>query len=227
VEAEAMDIMFERACEQVRDGEISGNDFIARTRDVWARLAVYVLRKWRAPAWFGQEDVEHQLMMSGWKHVWMYEPARAKGVTIGRYVVWNAVSEAKKELHKMRAAKRHRRADSAPSRFDLPLSALVGEDSSVDELLDAIASVKPDQEDAVERAWAMKRALDACETPTERQVIRALGETGDFVDGAAYLYEDKKRRRALGLKSKSHASTVTVRAAMTVARRLVQQSVAA
>lgn len=202
-------------------GEITFTAFTKHTRVAFARMANHLLRRWTAPSWMVPEDVVQELYLGVWVSLSTYDPSR--GVTIGRYLVWNAMNRAKRALHKARGATIHGSADRSPSNIERPLSAY-GEPGDGDLLAEVLLAEAPQAERVMiaheDRAMAVTRALQACESATERVAVIALEEGGD-VDGAArVLYDHPPFRVALGFVSPTQARRYVRTACTVVAKRL-------
>jgi DNA-directed RNA polymerase specialized sigma24 family protein len=208
--------VLERGLLAVRDGRETFDSFARRTMPHWERLAQYILRRWRQPAWVSDADVVQDLLVAAYDAVWTYDPS--KGPTIEGYAVYSAVDHAKKRAHKARGAKLHRTADRNPSRMELGTVTLWGEDAPrrVEEALQQ----EPTQEDALTQREALQRARAVCRSEGERCVIRTLAQAADLVEGAMMLYADPEARLACRLLNETHAARVTTEVVLEVAERL-------
>jgi DNA-directed RNA polymerase specialized sigma24 family protein len=215
----------EKQCEQVLAGRITFTAFFRATHAEFTRMANYLLRRWVAPIFQSAEDIVQELYLGAHGAMFGDKPwDPSRGVSLTRYVVYNAMAYAKRKLHKARGAKLSGSADRNPSCFEIPFSLLGADATFADYFGDHLASDTPDPEHLIERAQekrdSIARALAACETPRERIAIIALEEGGD-VDGAgAVLYDDYPTRIALRLGSEQHAARYVARAAQSVAQRL-------
>jgi len=88
----------QRELEQLADGRLTFDGFARATRLEWFRLASYLLRRWQAPADVGLEDLVQEMLLEAWRISDRFDPRRGK--TIQQYVTWNAVTRAKKWLHR-------------------------------------------------------------------------------------------------------------------------------
>lgn len=95
-----------------RDGEISFDELARATAEDWQRLAGHLMGKWHLPVTVTTDDVEQELLLACWQHVGRWDSDR--GVTLSRYVVWNACALAVAFIHRQREA--HRRRGTSPSR---------------------------------------------------------------------------------------------------------------
>jgi hypothetical protein len=168
-------------CEQARAKEISTNVFFRKTDAMWERLTTYILRRWKSPSWYGREEVKQELMMGVWKAIGDFLPGR--NVDIGRYVLWNAVDDAKCRLHKARGANMHRRRDHETSlacHVERTFTAFTRGDEAREVTLEARHSMPPNQEACI----AIQAAMAVCERDFERFVVQILAAGGDLVDAA-------------------------------------------
>lgn len=214
----------ERHLHLVLDGRITWTVFERATRAEFERMALYLLRRWVPPAWYTVEDVVQELLIGTTICVW--EWSKSFGPTLSRYVVYNAISYAKRELHRARGAKLSGTADKNPSRFERPLSSFGLEDEG-DAIADAILAEEPvaeqtmiDAEEKAERAnEGLATALEACTNETERAVIAMVAGAGDVEAGAETFYGDMDYRIGLRLVSEEHALRVVHRTVKAVAKR--------
>ncbi len=206
------------------DGRITYAVFARATRREFERLANHLLRRWAPPAWYVADDVVQELLLGAWSCMWDWCPKL--GPTLSRYVVYNAMSHAKRALHKARGAKLSGTSDKNPSRFERPLSSF-GLDGDGEAMAESILAEEPlaerlmieREEEEARRAEAVTIALDACRTPTERAVILAIAATGDASGGAEVIYSDIDARIDLRLVSEDHALRLVLRTASAVVTR--------
>lgn len=208
----------------VLDGRITYGAFVTATREIFERLACRLIRHWTPPAWVTAEDLVQELYLGAWTHVWHYEPILSNGTTLERFVIYNAMSQAKRELHRARGAKLSGCADKNPSNMELPISSIGMTAAESDALAEALLAVEPEAEtemvQAEERQAAIARALDACVTKKEHTAMLAIVEAGDIDGGAIMLYRDFDTRIALRLSSEEHAVRFVARTAITVMSRI-------
>lgn len=207
----------DQALERLRDGRSTFDEFVSVTREQWSSMARYIMRKWRLPEWAHLEDIEQELLFAVWSCLWNYEPSR--GVPLKRYVVFNALDRAKKQMHKVRGASYGGRGvDFNPSRIELPFttySVLFDQ-----EWIDKILCVDPDQIDRLEKQDSVKRVQRTCRSSREWYAVRALGETGSIEMSARLIYSDPDSRLDCRLRNENHALRVVEKAAMDVAERM-------
>jgi len=211
---------FERQLHAAFERRLAFDAFVRTTDREFARMANYLLRRWVPPAWYAFDDVMQELTIGAWSYVYRWDATR--GVSLARYVVFNAITAAKRELHRARGAKLSGSQDRNPSRFERPLSSF-GLDDEGDALAESILA-----EDALaervliareNRVTAIGEAFASCQNETERAVIRALASTEDVDASAGEIYEDIDRRISLRLVSEDHARRVVMRTAGAVIAR--------
>ena len=199
---------FDSLVSALRDGRLTAHVFFTKTRAVWERLARYLLRRWRVPAWYSEEEVMQELMLAGYHFVWKYDPERSKGRTIARYVTWNALDKAKKEIHVVRQARLSGDADCNPSRIDRLFSTYE---------VPPEPQIEATQEEGIERQEAVAEAANQFATARERMVVQALAENRGNVEDTA-------------LQMSSHAAFTgaldAARFVVSVAEKLVAQAAA-
>lgn len=206
----------------VRRGVTDFASFVRQTRAEFRAMAGYLLRRWRAPESLTPEDLEQELYLGAWKHLWRYEPEYAAhfGTTLEQYVTFNAITDAKRELHKARGVKLSGSPDKVPSCIARPLSRI----REGEALAEMILREEPGQERAMilreDRAEAFHRALDACECPRERIAVLTIAEVDDVDAAGRALYDDADARRALCLGNEDAAIRFVAQHAVRVAARL-------
>lgn len=212
-------MIFNEAIALLHDGRLDFTAFYRETLPSWERLARYLLRRWKAPAWVELDEVVQDLVLGAWESVWCYSEPLANGRPLHDFVQWNAVDKAKKKLHKMRGAKLSGNADSNPSHYETPLSSF----EATSEWLDGLLQHGAEQHDIAERKQRIERA---CRTEAERRAIRALSETGDIIQGAILLFGDDEARQLCGLQTPRDAGRFVASTAFAVAQRLNRQEAA-
>ncbi len=214
----------EKQCTSVLAKRITFNAFMTATRNEFTRLAHALIRKWTPPSWADIGDIVQELYIGAWTTLFGKKPFNpARGVKLSRYVVFNAMSHAKRALHKARGAKLSGSADRNPSHIEKPLSAYGAADEG-ELLLERLLDDEPVAEQimimAETREEAIDRALRACTSARERVAIIAIEEGGDMDGAGRVLYDDFPTRIALRLGSEEHAARYVSRAAHDVAARL-------
>lgn len=214
----------ERHLHLVLDGRITYAAFVAATKAEYERMALYLRRRWIPPASYEVSDVVQELLLGTWFCVWEWVPGR--GPSLSRYVIYNAMSSAKRALHKARGAKLSGSADRNPSHYEHTFSSF-GNDGEGDLLAETLLAEEPiaetiliEQEERAEiQRAAVEGALAACHSDTERAVIRALAAGGGLEEGVEVIYADIDQRLSMRLMSEAHALRVVTRTARTVLER--------
>lgn len=202
---------FDESAGAFRDGRMTATEFFRDTHSTWERMARYLLRRWRAPAWVDLEELVQELQIGAIQSLWCYSACLARGRTLAEYVEWNAIDYAKKKLHAMRGANRSGNADANPSRFEKPFSSFSREGPAFE------FRVEADQE----RQYEIKRAIErVCTTVRERYAIDAFLRAGDIVTGAVELFADVEKRRICGLTRPRDAGRLVANAAFALAQQL-------
>lgn len=211
----------EKQLASVLAGRIGYDGFVRATQREFNALAGSLMRRWRTPAWHTPEDVVQDLYLGAWilLQVKKFDPTR--GVTLARWVVYNAMSFAKREIHKARGAKLSGSADRNPSNYEKPLTEF-GEHG--DAIAEAILAEEPAAEQLMiekqERDESVRTVLRACASGRERIAVRAIHLEGDVESAARMLYEDLDSRIALHLGSEEQAIKYVSRTARAVVERI-------
>lgn len=204
----------------VRDGRISFDQMVAETRQQFRAMAGYLARRWTPPACTTLDDIVQDLYLGAWLSIWNWQEGR--GPTLARYVVYNAISTAKRALHKARGAKLSGSPDKNPSRIETPLSTF----PKGDELAAMLLVEDAEQEERLiareTREEAMKRAIEACETSCERVAMLTIIEGGSVEDAAKLLYDNTDAKIGLMLHSEEHTARWIYREASAVVDRLTE-----
>lgn len=201
---------FRTLCSALYDGRITFDDFAAATRERWRKYAEYLARRWRQPAWNAVEDIEQELLLAVWETIWRFDPARANGAAIDKFVAYNALDRAKKACHRARKAKMSRTQDKNASRFEIPFCAF--EDEETRAMLEIV--VEPEQEKGLVRRASVDDARAACTTEESELAVEAFAIEGSISAAADRLFGDFAIREACGFESTEHAE-VFVRTAVT------------
>lgn len=208
-------------CHLARTKQITFSDFYARTKLEWRRISRSILRRWDVPTWFGEQDVEQELILAAWRatHTWR----DGRGVAIGRFVVWNAYTMGKRAVHRARLGKRaHRNEAITKSRYEVFANDLVarpGEPTEVDGA-SVLAIEQPTQEVEAVRASVIRLAIPKARHTADALALRALAAVGgrSIDDAATLLYDHPGARLACRLLSEEHAGQVVAGAVAHMAR---------
>lgn len=212
----------------MRDGQITFEQFVDKTRKDFFLLASRLLQRWSSPPWFSVDDAEQELYLGAWNYIWRFEDAKgeAKGVTIERYVVFNAMSQAKRELHRARGVALGGSPDRKISNFEATLSS-IGEEGDGDRLLSLLYDPPIAEETIIEhqeKKRATKKMLKVCETVEESVVVLAIKKAGSLDEAGTVLYNNFDRRIQFRLGSESKAEKFVLRHAKALAKRAQEQS---
>jgi hypothetical protein len=211
----------ETQLQALRAGAIGFTRFAYLTRADFGRMAAYLLRRWKTPTWFVEEDVVQELLFAASEHARTWDPAR--GVPLARYVAWNAARVAKRWMHKARGVSINGSPDRKVSRFELPFSALGDVDEEGDDFIARIADGTASAEDILaartETVAVAQTLLDACWTPRERRAVEAVKQTGDHERAGRHLYDNVEHRIELRLGSEEKAEAFVTRTVAEVWRR--------
>lgn len=178
--------------EKVVRGEQGFAAFAKATREDWRALAKYILCRWSCPDAVEQADVEQELLLGAWRALRTFDAGRG---ALHGYVVFMAVTAAKRWCHEQRNA--HRRRDTSTPRFPMALSRV---DLQVEDVLVAPAR----QEEHVYRREVIERIM-AGASRRERLCIQTLLERGSVEQAAQVLYADATLRRSLRWNSEADA----------------------
>lgn len=96
------------------EGVEAFDEFARSTDGYWSVLARTLHERWVMPAGVEASDIKQELLLSAWQAAIDYDPSR--GVPMRTHVVWRAVHEARRWIHRQRNAKR--RSCRAPSRCE-------------------------------------------------------------------------------------------------------------
>lgn len=206
----------DRILHQVRDGYATFDDLMRETSSDFRSLALYLMRRWTPPAWATTEDFVQELYLGAWGAIWRWEPNRSS-MTLRKYVTYNAVAAAKRELHRARGAGVSGSPDKRPSHIETPID--------MHEDMRARTLSEPAEQEArlliqEERAEALAYALEVCESEGEREILKAIGRTGSVTTAAKVLYNNPTKRRKRQWDNEQHAERDALRAARKVVARL-------
>ncbi len=218
----------ERHLHLLRDGEIDFTDFASATKPDIAKLGAHLMRRWGNPTWFTLDDLMQEMMIGVWHYIHRWDSSR--GVSISRYVTWNAMNRAKRALHKARGAMDLAYADTEPSHMEWSIEDCAQGDNFewqntqdwVDKYLSEEASAESLLGEFQERTIFLAPFFEACETKKERHAISAIRDAGT-IDGAGnLLFDDYDRRLACRVGSERRARNFITTHATRVAARVSQ-----
>lgn len=173
-------------------GVITFAVFVRQTEPEWMRLAAWLHRRWSIPASMEPGDVMQELLTGAWEAARAFDVAR--GTDPARFVIWTAITRAKKSINRERGALR--RDDRAPSRHPIALSWLVREGT---ETRVSVVADQPGQHDRAEAIEALA-CMVAGLPPGELDAVLAYVAAGGNEERAgAVLYGSTRMRLALRL----------------------------
>lgn len=194
---------FNDACRAVCEGRISFAQFAILTRSLWGYLAERMMRRWPPGPGVAIDDVTQDLLVAAWESFGRYDARR--GVAVNKYVLFNAIDRAKKQLHRSRGAGQAR--DHGASRVPLP-----GRNWSVED--DRVVLGKAAKVVEIESLLDHKRTLEqymAGLTREDRVVVEALVAAGSCGAAAVLIYNRYQDRLRLRLGSDEAAERYVVR----------------
>jgi hypothetical protein len=188
-------------------GAIGFGEFARVTRGDWLKLAAHLMMKWTPPAGVTREDVSQELLLAAWLFVGQWDESR--GVSLPRFVVWNAIDKAKKWLHKQRGAKRQR--DNDEGRFHRSVSSYCSESGQNWTITRLSVQYAPEVGIDLERT--VSALLEGSGGIRKAAALRAyLEASGDVIEAARRLYGDPAQR-LLCRFGNDQAAVIAVRAA--------------
>jgi hypothetical protein len=174
--------------------------------------------RWDLPAWLDVDDIEQELLLAAWRHVWKFDPAKVKRNGIEYYTVWNACEHTRKLATVARIGRRPNRGEGKgmASCYEIPFSSIDSEHSHETmrcvstEWVEGLASVPPTQERTVAVRWVFERAGrrthgNSRKARDARFVFAALSVAGEAEAAAAVLYESAEVREACQISSEDEA----------------------
>lgn len=220
------DQSMEEACVLLFSGRTTFNEFAQATRTHWWRLARHICKWWPPPGWMTIADVAQELLLGAHLHIWRFDASR--GVAIGKFTVWNAMSEAKYAVHAARGVSLHGNPDRVKrGNVEKPLSSYIRAGSSADDadhfieglLLARGVVTEATQEEDASQMQAVERALRACTSDAERAAVEALAEAkGDFAEAARAVCANDRARKAVGIRGRAKPDEHETAAARAVVR---------
>lgn len=187
----------------VRAGRLTFDQFARQTSTRWRYLAEQLLRHWSAPAAVDADDLCQELLIGAWAVLPRWQPAR--GASIDRFVVFNAMTTAKRWLHVQRGVKRTRvgpHPDRVPSRHAIAVA-------------DPEVQTDADQTDIIDakrrHAAAMMR-IGSLPSDRDRICASLVARTGSIDRAADLLWSDQDMRRRCGFQSHSQTRRQVYRA---------------
>jgi DNA-directed RNA polymerase specialized sigma24 family protein len=191
-------------------GEITFARFVRRTEGEWMRLAAWLHRRWSIPASMEVGDVMQELLIGAWEAGRSFDDTR--GTDPARFVIWSAITRAKKAINRERGALR--RDDRAPSRHPIAVSRLARDGGEgLTETRVSVVAIDPTQyerAEAIEHVVSLVAGLPAGEIDA---VLAYVAAAGNEELAALTLYGSTRMRLALRLGCEDDAR-MHVRAAV-------------
>lgn len=189
--------------EALWDDDLTFQQFVHLTRDDWTRLARTIRKRWRIPPGVEFEDVRQEMLLAAWNAVGNWH--EGNGMALAPFVVWKAVTRAKRWINGQRNAPR--RSDRAASRYPVSFSVLMPADGDdVEAFAASLAYVYPNQEQHAEMREQALEAFGRCRTEREQVLLQLLLEEMGSVDHAIRrIVENPELRLALGLGGPNHS----------------------
>jgi hypothetical protein len=187
----------------LRDGRITFDAFAQQTSTRWRYLAEQLLRRWRAPAAVEVADLQQELLIGAWAVLPRWQPAR--GTSVERYVIFNAMSQAKRWLHVQRGVRRNRSGphpDRVRSRHPIAVA-------------DLEVQTEPTQTDAIDAKRRSAEALmkvAALRTDRDKLCASLFTRTGSIDRATDLLWSNLDLREQCGFKSRAAARRQVYRA---------------
>ena len=210
---------------RLKDGEVNFGRFVRETVAIYESMARYLLRRWRTPCWMQEEDVVQELYVETWRHLPKYDPTR--GTSLAGFVVFGAMSETKRRMHKARGVSIHGSPDRKASRIEPPVSSLArrgDEDGATEAYVASLLAEEPVAEEGAIEAERVRSSattlLRACRTPEERTAALAVREAGSLDGACRVLYDDAEHRLDWRLGSEELADRFVRRNLVAVASRM-------
>ncbi len=183
-----------KQAERLARGEITLETFLKVTHLDWTCVARSLLRRWAAPV--EVEDVVQDLCLAVVQFYPKYNSTR--GVSLGKFLLFNASDKAKKQIHRYRDANTHRCADKNKSRMTICDPFTVTFANKMSEMPSADVGVTLSC--LVERMPSGKSRLIAG---------RVVRYRGDLEAVASSVFNNPRLAKGLGLLTLSDARRLT------------------
>lgn len=196
--------------DRLREGRTTFAAFSTSTGADWRRMAEYLYRRWWLPAGVEVEDVQQEVLLAAWQSVPGWDPDR--GVSLRSYVVWSALTGAKKWLHRQRNAAR--RDGKADGRFPVSITEY-NERRNRDDPTEPVVDLSEPAtaEETVEAREQLTFVLGGL-SYVEREVLMAVvASGGDLGRAAAMLFSDPVFRLRARIESERDVEKFTDRVA--------------
>lgn len=163
------------------------DEFAQLNRKDLERMAGYILKRWPAPNDYGVEDVVQDLLFECWRKKNKFDPTRGK--TAEQYISFNAISYAKRQVHRARRA----RGDRGIGRFEL---LGTGDDSRYesDEDSHGYVGTACRVEFELERRDNLRDLIERCSSAREAICLLVFYEEEDTKAAGDRIYKDAQLR---------------------------------
>ena len=161
--------------DRLAKNETTFDTFASRTRYDWERLAGSLLSRWSAP--IEVDDLRQAMLEAAWQLLPKWDPTKG---SLRRFIVFNAVQHAKREIHRARGASLHGSADFSKSRLLVGVLPDVSFAPSEDAVQDRVAEAR-------ERISQLKKK---CRTERDLRMLEALVETGSLDAAVVVIYAE-------------------------------------
>jgi hypothetical protein len=167
--------------------EVTFETFVSRTRNDWETLATSLLNRWTAP--IEVEDLRQAMLECAWQLLPKWNPSLGP---LHRFVVWNAVNEAKRQIHKARGANIHGSADKSSTRYHLIELTGASREKTVayQDWIDLSVSEDPIQDRVAEARERVEQLKTKCRTERDLRMLEALIEEGSLDAAAVVIYAE-------------------------------------
>ncbi len=173
-------------------------EFAEQNRKDLERIASYILKRWPAPNDMGVEDVVQELLLACWRDRLKFDPSRGKSAE--SFVSFNAISRAKRQVHKARRA----RGDRGIGTFEV-----LTQTGTVDqEMRQWNRHDSEETETAVERRDRLRELIERCNTTREAICLFVFYEEEDTKAAGQRIYSDASLRKLCGINSAAAAQQI-------------------
>lgn len=195
-------------------GRMSFAEFARGTKPAWTAHAKKLHDRWKTPPELSVEDLVQIMLLEAWLRVPKYDSKH--GVSLYRYVVYNACDKAKKEINRARCAprgdgKRESRFALCGAYFNTSGAEASGNtEFNIDTTLamNGTAWIFPgfNVEEATIRAESMRELINgmldraSCQEQ-QFDMVALLNANGDVADAGHLLFKDVEVREHLSLDS--------------------------
>lgn len=167
-------------------------EFAQQNRKDLERIASYILKRWPAPNDMGVEDVVQELLLACWRDRLKFDPAR--GTSPEAFVSFNAISRAKREVHKARRA----RGDRGVGTFDL---------LTANGDLESEHAADPGETD-IDRRDRLIELLESCASSRQAICLFVFYEEEDTKAAGDRIYSDARLRQICHVGSAAAAREI-------------------